>query len=315
MSVSSSSPLSPIDAIAEELARIPDLMLKSNVPACGCTTFAIGGPLQYLVEPNSEAALCSAVKALNRHAEKFRILGAGSNVLVDDLGLSGFTLRLGRAFRFTVAKQDTRFDVGGGMSLMSLSRELSEAGFAGLEFAGGIPASFGGAIRMNAGAHGGEMCSVLSAVRIVTPIGEVEHVPMRQLEFSYRHCSLPEDALIIGAEIKLAAGDRSEIVKRRQENLAERKRRQPLSSPSAGSVFRNPSVARSAGAVLEEAGMKGVAIGGARVSLLHANWIINDKRQARAADVRALIAECQSKAKEKFDIHLRPEVVVWTDEL
>lgn len=309
--MTTSSTQHPRAELAAELARISNLVVKPRITAASCTTFAIGGPFEYLIEPNSDIALCAAVKVLQRHSEPVRILGAGSNLLVDDSGLGGITLRLGRAFRFTSAKQDTRFDVGAGMSLMSLSRDLSEAGFSGLEFAGGIPASFGGAVRMNAGAHGSEISAVVSAVKIVTALGEIELLSPRDLEFSYRHSTLPDQACIIGAEIKLVAGDRAHIVQRRQEYLAERKRRQPLASPSAGSVFRNPAGDRSAGALLEQAGMKGATVGGARVSLLHANWIINDKRQATAADVRTLIAQCQSKAKQQFDVELVPELVIW----
>ncbi|MBN8548102.1 MAG: UDP-N-acetylmuramate dehydrogenase [Deltaproteobacteria bacterium] len=300
--------------ILAELALVPELSIKTAVPGAQCTTFAIGGPLEVLLEPNSEAALSATLRALFRHREQFQVLGAGSNLLISDQGVAGFTLRLGRYFRYRTATQDSRFEVGAAMSLMSLSREISEAGFSGLEFAGGIPASFGGAVRMNAGAHGGEIGSVIQSVRVAHPDGALEVIPARELEFSYRHSRLPSGSLVVSAEIKVAPGDRAAIVRLRQEHLAERKRRQPLSAPSAGSVFRNPSSEISAGAVLERAGMKGVAVGGARVSLLHANWIINDKRQASAADVRELIRQCQRKALEVCATELIPEVVQWESE-
>lgn len=299
-------------ACAAELSRHAPNLARRDISGARCSTFSIGGAIQFLVEPRNQEELEVALKVLRSYSMPWRILGAGSNILLPDEGLSGFTLRLGREFRYCrPGPSSNEFEVGAAMSLMSLSRDLSDAGMSGLEFAGGIPASIGGAVTMNAGAHGGELASVLTSVRVVRAEGALEELPAKELRFSYRHSELPPGAVVVGARITLVPGDRERSAELRRSHLAERKSRQPLTQPSAGSVFKNPPGGSSAGALIERAGLKGARRGGASISSLHGNWIVNDTRNASAKEVQELIRLCQERVAELFEVHLQPEVIAW----
>ncbi len=197
------------------------------------------------------------------------------------------------------------------MPLMSLSRSLSTEGFSGLEFASGIPASFGGACIMNAGAHGGEMANVLTDVVVMNSFGEIEEIPVKDLKVEYRHLGIVSGDVVIGGKISLVKGDAKIISQKRNDLLAYRKATQPLTLPSSGSVFRNPSKDLAAGKVLEEIGMKGTKEGDVEISQLHANWIVNPKKCGLARDVRKLVSRCQKEVLEKKGINLEPEIKFW----
>lgn len=293
----------------EELSKIPGVTMKSGVEGRRLTTYFIGGPVT-LLEVEDKSALLSLSRLLSNGEVPWRALGAGSNVLISDKGLSGVTIRLGRGFREVGSLGGGRFQVGGAASLMTLCRDLSEGGFAGLEFAGGIPATFGGAVRMNAGAHGGEIWGVLEEVSVALK-GEEVKFKQDEVSFSYRRSGLPADCIILGGVLRLKESSREVTSNRRAEYLAERKRRQPLTAPSAGSVFKNPEPDRTAGMLIEQSGLKGFKIGGAVVSELHANWIINPEKNATASDVQRVIGECQERVREKFGVHLEQEVISW----
>ncbi len=298
--------------IVSELQKAAGGSVRRGVPGAHLTTFAIGGPLAYLAEAQSCTHLAELLRLLKQQQLPWRIIGNGSNLLIPDAGLDEVVLKLGTAFRFTqAAAAEGEFDAGARTPLMILSRDLTNAGFSGLEFAGGIPGLLGGAIRMNAGAHGGQMADIVKSVSIMMPGGEELIMNAAELEFGYRHCSLPKDAVITGARLALTPGDARRSAALRSAWLAERKQKQPLSLPSAGSIFRNPGGSKSAGWLLEQAGMKGAVKGGARISDLHANWIVNPERTATAADVRGLIELCRERVAEKFSIDLLPELVMW----
>lgn len=289
---------------AAELERVSGVRVRAQVLGSTVTTYAIGGPLQYLVEPDSCEQLAAVQRFLSEHGEAARVLGAGSNLLINDGGVPGWVIRLGRGLRGCEALGGGRFRVGGGAALMNLSRSLSQAGWAGLEFAGGIPASIGGATRMNAGAHGGEMAQVLRVIEVVTSQGETLRLDPLELCFSYRHSQLPAGAIVSAVEIELTESDAAVTEQRRAEYLAHRKKYQPLTLPSAGSVFKNPDPQRPAGKLIEAAGLKGQRRGGAQISELHGNWIVNPERKASAADVEALIALCQERVGERLEVEL-----------
>lgn len=302
------------DAALELKARIEselNLPVRCAIPGSSVTTFSIGGPLQYLVEVQSLGQLVTLTKLLNVYQQPFRILGAGSNLLISDHGVAEWILKAGRGLRTLSSLSDNRFVVGAAYSLMSLSRELSQAGYAGLEFAGGIPASLGGAVFMNAGAHGSEMVQVVESVKIVDRHGCLEQIRADQLSWSYRHSGLPVGCMLVEAVLKLVPGDSDKISQRRAECLAYRKRTQPLTLPSAGSVFKNPEPERSAGYMIDQCGLKGSRSGAAQISELHANWIVNPKKAASATDVLALIGLCQQQVKKIFEIQIEPELVRW----
>jgi UDP-N-acetylmuramate dehydrogenase len=250
-------------------------------------------------------------KLLATEKQQTRVLGFGSNVLVADQGIRGWVVRLGQSFRSVERLEGDRFIIGGGASLMSVARKISGDGFSGLEFAAGIPASLGGAVFMNAGAHGAEIAERLERVSVVMSDGSFRVFERDELPWKYRHSGLPREATVISAELTLPSGDKERIARACSDNLAHRKNTQPLSLPSAGSVFKNPSPELSAGKLLEDAGLKGVSVGGAMISSLHANWIVNPDRRASASDVLALISLCQERVSERSGIDLEPEVRLW----
>jgi UDP-N-acetylmuramate dehydrogenase len=251
------------------------------------------------------------MRAIAQLGVQRRALGAGSNLLIADTVGDQIGLRLGNSFRTLESLSDSRLRVGAGMSLMTLSRQAGELGLSGLEFAGGIPAQIGGAVFMNAGAHGGEMASVLEEIELISEDGQLLHVRPSEFSFTYRHSGIPAGMLITGCTLKLTPGAPDGIARRHAECLAERRKRQPLSLPSAGSIFKNPSPDRPAGQVLEELGFKGAAVGGARISELHANWIVNPSRTATAQDVWTLIEQCRDAARQKCQLDLIPEIQRW----
>lgn len=292
------------------LGKASDISIRSGVSGASLTTMAVGGDVDWLIEPQSEKELSAVLRALSGEGIPFRIIGAGSNIVIPDRGIHVPVIRLGRGFRETEIN-GAKVKAGGSVSLMQLSRAASEAGLEGFEFAGGIPASVGGAVRMNAGAHGGEISSVLEWVRYILPTGEAQSVKASTLAFSYRKAGIPEGAVVIEATFKLVPGDKVTSDARRSQFLAERKAHQPLTLPSSGSVFRNPDRDRTAGRLLDECGAKGMKKGGVMVSDLHANWIVNPKKDGRASEVVWLVSECQKLAKEKAKVHLEPEIIIW----
>jgi UDP-N-acetylmuramate dehydrogenase len=284
--------------------------LKYQISAAELTTIAAGGIVAVLVEPQDLPQLSEALGCLRSYKQLSFVLGAGSNLLIADAGIVQPVIRLGKGFK-SWEQKGNEFVVGAGASLMNVSRTFSDAGWSGLEFAGGIPASIGGAIRMNAGAHGGEMAHVLSWIEVLSREGELVRLAQKELCMSYRHTQLPDGAVVVRAGFSLRESDASKTAALRADYLSERKRRQPLHMPSVGSVFRNPSSELSAGAVLESVGMKGQTHGGAQISAMHANWIVNPERKALASDVSALIQRCQEQALRQRGIRLTPEVVSW----
>lgn len=285
-------------------------VLEQSVTGAKTTTMAVGGAFRFFIEPQNVQQLCTVISVLKENNQRWRILGAGSNLIIADQGISEWVIRLGKGFRSFDIKGAGVFQVFGSMPLMSLCRELSEAGYSGLEFSGGIPASLGGAVRMNAGAHGGSMGDVIESVSVVTGEGIFRTFEKTELNWGYRRSIFGEGLIVVSAMLRLASGDSDAIQRKRLEFLQERKKRQPLTAPSAGSIFKNPPN-QSAGAVLEAAGMKGVRIGKAEVSQLHANWIINPTKEALASDIESLITLCKDKVRSTSSIVLEREVIGW----
>ncbi len=209
--------------------------------------------------------------------------------------------------------------VPGSTPLMSLSRQTVLAGFSGLEFAAGIPASLGGAIRMNAGAHGGQMSDVVTEVFSVSAEHGLRQFSTETLGFAYRQCSLPAEELVLASVLRLKADDVEVIKQRRTSCLSYRKKTQPLSLPSAGSVFRNPVQAPTgsgdevptAAELLDRLGVKSWVLGGVRFSEMHANWIVRTAEVAKASDVRELIKRAQAEAESAYDVRLQSEILLW----
>jgi UDP-N-acetylmuramate dehydrogenase len=299
-----------MDDLLAKLAQ-KSVSVRQRVSGKEVSTFAIGGLIRCLVEPQTVQELSEILRLLAAEGRSYKVLGAGSNILIPDEGMETCVIRLGRGLR-SVTFSGRSVSVGGAASVMNLSRQAAKQGLSGLEFAGGIPASLGGAVFMNAGAHGGEFSSIVESVTILHPNGEMDELSAEEILFSYRRTMLPPSSIVVGAKLILVKSSPEEVERKRAENLAYRKLTQPLTVPCAGSIFKNPEgIELSAGALLERVGAKEAVVGGAQVSQLHANWIVNQLRTASAKDVQELIAKCQLLVKNAFGIALHPEIVMW----
>ncbi|MFC0214159.1 UDP-N-acetylmuramate dehydrogenase [Paenibacillus chartarius] len=283
--------------------------IKLHEPLAAYTTWKIGGPADVLLIPETKEKLAETVRILHRFGEPWTVLGRGSNMLISDKGIRGFVLKLGPALD-TLHIDGTTLVAGGAYSFIKLSVMAGKEGLTGLEFAGGIPGSVGGAVYMNAGAHGSDVSRILTRAELVLENGELATLNRDQLQYAYRHSVLHHDlkGIVTEAEFKLEHGDRKEIAAALAAYKDRRLRTQPLQLACAGSVFRNPE-GHFAAKLIEDAGLKGFRIGGAEVSTLHANFIVNTG-QATASDVLSLMEEVQRVVLEKFGVGLNPEVLV-----
>jgi UDP-N-acetylmuramate dehydrogenase len=273
------------------------------------TTMKIGGPADLFVEPSSVKGLETTIALINEFGVNWRAIGRGSNLLVSDLGIEGVVIKLGEGLD-SLEIDGTEVTVGGGYPLVKLATVLSRKGLSGIEFAGGIPGSLGGAVYMNAGAHRSDMSQIVKKAYILYEDGIFEWVTNEELTFSYRTSILQKERPGICVEVilQLKEGDTEQIKAELQKNKDYRRDTQPWNFPCAGSIFRNP-LPDYAGQLIEKAGLKGFQIGGAQVSEMHANFIVN-KERATANDVLHLIAYIQNEIKEKYNINLQTEVEI-----
>jgi UDP-N-acetylmuramate dehydrogenase len=270
------------------------------------TSFRLGGPAAIYLEAESTDDLRAVAWALREAQVPLLVIGKGSNVLVSDDGFPGVVLRLGRSFRWA-ARDGERLAAGGAMPLPALAGVAFQHGLAGLEFGVAIPASLGGSVRMNAGAHGHSLDEVVEEVELFDIADErVRVVPVVEAGFRYRDSGLPDRGVVIGATLRLHPGDREDIRQRMDEARAWRRATQPLAEPNCGSVFKNPPGDHAA-RLIEAAGAKGLSVGGARVSEKHANFIVAAPG-ASATDVHRLIVSLQERVRDRFGVDLEPEV-------
>ncbi len=276
------------------------------------TSFKIGGPADVLVQPESEPELLGILAFCRGHRIPWFVLGKGTNLIIRDKGIRGMVIILdGELTRVQVC--GNRLTAGGGALLADASAQAARAGLTGMEFAQGIPGSVGGAVMMNAGAYGGEMKDIVEEVQAVGSDGSWMSISGEDMNFGYRMCRLQGmDVIVTRVIMNLRLGEQEAIRARTEELQRRRWDKQPLDLPSAGSVFRRPE-GYYAGALIEEAGLKGFQIGGARVSDKHAGFIVNTG-QATAADVLALILHIQHTVLEKSGVHLETEVRVVGEE-
>jgi UDP-N-acetylmuramate dehydrogenase len=280
--------------------------VREAFPMAPLTTFRIGGSAALYLEPDDEPDLAAAAAAIERAQIPFVVLGKGSNVLVADAGFPGLVLRLGRGYRWAARAGDV-LTAGGAMPLPALAGVALQHGLAGLAFAIAIPASLGGAVRMNAGAHGGQMSDVVEQLDVYRlRDGARGDVDAAEVDFGYRHTSLRSDAVVIGARLRLVPGDPDAIRAVMDDARRWRRETQPIAEPNCGSVFANPP-GEHAAALIDAAGLKGERIGGASVSRKHANFIVTEPGAA-AADVEALIHQIQGRVEAATGIRLVPEV-------
>lgn len=272
------------------------------------TWFGLGGAARYLCRPRDAEDLAALVARTREADTSFKVLGEGANVLVSDDGFDGVVVRLDDAAFRKVERNGNLLCAGAGVDLMPLARSCSEAGLAGLEGLAGIPASIGGAVRMNAGGRFGEIADVVRAIDVLTPQGRVERWSKERIGFGYRHSAI-QDEIILAAEFELREEDPEAVGRRFHECFAMKMQSQPIREHSAGCIFKNPH-GRSAGAMIDRAGLKGARCGGARVSERHANFIVADGG-ATASDVLRLIDVVRDRVRTEFATELDLEIDVW----
>jgi UDP-N-acetylmuramate dehydrogenase len=271
------------------------------------TSFRIGGPAALYLEPERESDLVAAGEAVRETDLPFVVVGKGSNILVADAGFGGLVLRLGRGYRWA-ARDGERLIGGGAMPLPALAGVALGHALAGLEFGVAIPASFGGAVRMNAGAHRSELSTVVDEIAVFELLsGARRSIPASEIGFRYRGTDLQADAVVVAGTARLSTGDTTTAIRARMDDAREwRRRTQPLAEPNCGSVFKNPPGDHAA-RLIEEAGLKGSVIGGASVSNKHANFIVAGPG-ATAANVLTLIHHVQETVAGRTGVRLEPEV-------
>ncbi|MHB8171866.1 MAG: UDP-N-acetylmuramate dehydrogenase [Thermincolia bacterium] len=293
-----------MQVLAKEIAG----QVKVAEPMDSHTTWRIGGPADLLVSPGSTEDVVKAINLANHRGIPWIVIGNGSNLLVKDGGIRGMVIQvLGGLSNLEI--QGRHITAGAGVLLPRLARRAVEAGLGGLEFAAGIPAALGGAVAMNAGAHGSSLGDFVEKVIAVNDSGQRIELSREELGFAYRHSIIPSQQLIV-TEINLVCplGIREESEGIIQANLARRKETQPLNQPNGGSVFKNPP-GQAAGRLIEEVGGKGLWVGDAEVSQRHANFIVNAGK-ATAQDVLTLIEQIQTLVLNQLGIQLELEVKV-----
>ena len=290
--------------------------IARNAPLAPFTTFRVGGPADFLFEARTSEEITAALRLAHASGVPVTLLGGGSNVLVSDAGVRGLVIRPRGGSIARTEQNRVRADAA--VTINGLVRWTITHGVAGLEAWAGTPGTVGGAIFGNAHFGGRLIGDLVSSVTLATRSGEVSEHPASAMGFGYDRSRLQETGeVLLAATFRVGPGDPAALRKVARESLAFRKRTQPLDTPSAGCVFQNPQPGRdrvpegipwSAGALVDRAGLKGSAVGGARVSTAHGNFIVNDGG-ATAADIRRLIDRCRRTVRERFGVALREEIV------
>jgi UDP-N-acetylmuramate dehydrogenase len=302
-------------ALADELARAFGDRARANVPLAPLTTFRVGGPADWLVEVRSGDDVAAAVRIARAAGVPLTVLGGGSNVLVSDAGVRGIVALMKQGSVRQAA--DDRVVADAAVTINGLVRWTIGRGLAGLEAWAGTPGTVGGAVYGNAHFQGRLVSEHVTRVRLVTREGTTREVPASEMAFGYDRSRLQSTGeILLDAEFRVGRGDPATLREIARASLAYRKRTQPLHMPSAGCVFQNPSagaalpdgVPCSAGALIDLAGLKGASVGAARVSPVHANFIVNEGG-ASASDVRALIERCRGAVRDTFGLRLEEEIV------
>lgn len=290
--------------------KLKNVITKGTVlteePMSRHTSFQIGGPAEIFVQPATGDEVRQAICLAKEEQIPFFVVGNGSNLLVSDDGFRGMIVQIGRNLQ-EISVEDNVIYAQAGALLSRVARTALEHGLTGMEFAAGIPGSLGGAVAMNAGAYGGEMKDILTDAEVLTPDGEIKILSLEELDLSYRHsCIFDEDYIVLSVHLQLEQGDTTVIRNRMDELARARREKQPLEYPSAGSTFKRPE-GYFAGALIQDAGLKGYTVGGAQVSEKHSGFVVN-RGGATAEEVLFLIKQVQKKVKSRFGVTMEPEV-------
>lgn len=282
-------------------------IVKAYEPMSRHTSLRVGGPARVWCEPSDEKVLAGVLAHCSTHELPVAFIGRGSNLLVKDRGIPGVCINLAHSSYSEIRVQGECIEAGAGARLRQIVAEAQSAGIGGLEFLEGIPASLGGALRMNAGAMGGSVFDVIKSVKVMDMRGNISVIPKEEIEVKYRNVPLLKDHVALGAVLKGFASSQEEIAAKIEQYSSKRWDNQPA-APSCGCTFKNPEGV-SAGKLIDELGLKNTAVGGARVSDVHANFIVTEAG-ATADDVIRLIELIKNKVQEKYEISLETEVVI-----
>ena len=298
-----------IEELNTALAQIfvsDDLLI--NEPMSKHTTFRCGGPARFFVRASNAADITAAINAAEKADTPWWIVGCGSDLLVSDAGLPGVVIEIGERMAH-ISIDESVVRVQAGATNEAVAQAALEAGLTGYEFASGIPGSVGGAAIMNAGAYDGEFKDVAASVSCLFPDGTVREIPAEKADWSYRHSMMSDEGLVVlGATLQLAAGNKDDI-RAKMDDLAQRRSsKQPLEMASAGSTFKRP-VGGYAAALIDAAGLKGYAVGGAQVSEKHAGFVVN-RGGATFDDVLRLMDHIRSEVLRTSGVELEPEVKI-----
>jgi len=285
-------------------------IVEKDFPLGEMTTFGVGGSAEYFIRPRSEEALADVLARCNKAGIEVRAVGRGSNLLVNDEGVSGAVIQLDRKGFGEISIEADLVRAGAAAPLPAVVRQAARAHLSGVECLVGIPGTVGGGVRMNAGGAFGDIGQTVERVKVMDVHGQAFYRERDDLAFAYRSSNISA-RFILEAALRLMPDSERAILTRMKKIWIARKNTQPTSAASAGCVFKNPR-GMSAGALIDQVGMKGESVKGAVVSRKHANYIVvKDKKKTKAADVLALIDKVRKAVKERFDVSLELEIQVW----
>jgi len=283
-------------------------ILQRDVPLSKYTWLQLGGPAQYFVTPRSEAELLEVVGVCRSQQLPIHILGSGSNLLVRESGVQGVVIRVVEPLLGEISIEGTSLTAGGGALLSHVVAEAVRAGLGGIEYLVGIPGTIAGAVVGNSGGRTGDIGQLVTSIRVLSLDNKIAERRGDELSFSYRRSSI-QDLLVLSATLELTRDDSEELTRRMRKNWIMKRSTQPLADQSAGCIFRNPR-GLSAGALIEQCGLKGLSVGKARISERHANFVVTESG-ATSKDVEQLISRIQKAVAEKFAVDLELEIKVW----
>ena len=289
---------------------VPEIELRFDEPMAKHTSFRIGGPVEVMAFPKTKEELSKLLKVSALLDTKPVILGAGTNVLAPDEGLSGLVICLKDCMDGMERLDDTHIRVMSGVTMTRAAVFAANLGLSGMEFAHGIPGTVGGGVYMNAGAYGGEIKDICESVEVMDMQGNVTVKSGEEMSFSYRHSVLEDEGgIVVSATFRLTPGDPDTIRGKMKELIGKRSASQPLDLPSAGSAFKRP-VGGYAAALIDQAGLRGFSVGGAAISTKHAGFAVN-LGGATASDVRELLRQVSDRVFDNSGIRIEPEIRIW----